>query len=224
MYSCLILTAFVRHCGTTETCLRTSSEGADFIMKIWRKRGLSPIGSIQSADQGYVLFDIDGNDGGTKERTGWVKADDGILSVDLNANGTIDNISETFSERFGAGATPGNYASGFSALAQYDTAALGGNGDGKISSADSGFATLSVWRDANGNGTTDAGELLTLAALGITEISLVTQSTQVGSGTATSYQIVAGNEVRATGTYTVSGATRAVASVNFVKSKGSGSN
>jgi subtilisin-like proprotein convertase family protein len=163
-----------------------------------------------SADEGHVLFDIDGNDGGYKERTGWVGADDGILVVDLNTNGQIDGISETISEKFNGG----NYANAYAALAPLDQ-----NGDGKITSADSIFSTLRVWQDGNSDGITDAGELKTLASLNITQIGLGTQTTQVGAGAATSYQLLAGNEVRATATYTRSdNSTRATASVNLVAS------
>ncbi|MHB9829741.1 hypothetical protein [Pseudomonas savastanoi] len=55
-----------------------------------------------------VLFDAD-NDGGSLEETGWVSPVDGIVVVDSNANGKIDNISETLSEYFGGIAgTDGN--------------------------------------------------------------------------------------------------------------------
>ena len=55
-----------------------------------------------------VLFDID-NDGGSLEQTGWVSKEDGIVVVDLNSNGKIDNISETLSEYYkGAKGTDGS--------------------------------------------------------------------------------------------------------------------
>ncbi|MCP3022365.1 hypothetical protein [Cupriavidus basilensis] len=47
-----------------------------------------------------VLFDTD-NDGGSLERTGWVSKEDGIVVVDRNKNGRIDDISETLSEYYG---------------------------------------------------------------------------------------------------------------------------
>ncbi len=40
------------------------------------------------------LFDIDGDH--FAERVGWVGADDGLLALDHNGNGKIDNISELF--------------------------------------------------------------------------------------------------------------------------------
>ncbi|MDX1253073.1 MAG: LysM peptidoglycan-binding domain-containing protein [Gammaproteobacteria bacterium] len=56
-----------------------------------------------------VLFDID-NDGGSQEVTGWVSPQDGILVMDRNGNGRIDNISETFSEYFNGTAGTGSVA------------------------------------------------------------------------------------------------------------------
>jgi hypothetical protein len=72
-----------------------------------------------------VYFDLD-NDG-FAEKTAWVRPDDGFLVRDLNANGTIDNITEMF----------GNATtSGFVHLAALDS-----NADGKINVLDTGFGT-----------------------------------------------------------------------------------
>lgn len=107
-----------------------------------------------------VNFDFGGD--GFAEKTGWVSAQDGLLTLDKNNNGKIDNGSELFGSA---------REDGFTALAHYDL-----NQDGKINSSDAVFAKLRVWRDANGNGVTDKGELLTLAQagvqVGIKEISL----------------------------------------------------
>ena len=43
-----------------------------------------------------VYFDID-NDG-FAERVGWIKPSDGLLAMDRNSNGTIDNITELFGD------------------------------------------------------------------------------------------------------------------------------
>jgi hypothetical protein len=95
---------------------------------------------------------------GFAERTGWVKADDGILVFDRNANGTVDGIGEMFGS-----ATQ----DGFEVLETLDT-----NADGKIDAADADFASLRVWQDANEDGISDAGELKTLAELGIASVSV----------------------------------------------------
>ena len=74
------------------------------------------------------------------------------------AAGLIDNVTELFGNQ---------NVSGFAMLAAYDL-----NADGKIDAADAIFSQLRVWRDADQDGVTDAGELSTLAELGIVSISL----------------------------------------------------
>lgn len=106
-----------------------------------------------------VHFDLDGN--GFAERTGWVSSDDGILVRDINQNGTVDNVTELFGS---------STVDGFTKLETLDA-----NMDGKIDAADAAFSDLRVWRDFNQNGVSEAGELFTLAQLGITQISVQTQ-------------------------------------------------
>ena len=50
---------------------------------------------------------------------------------------------------------------GFAKLAAFDS-----NGDGVVDAHDAHFADLKVWRDANGNQQTDAGELMSLSDSG----------------------------------------------------------
>jgi len=118
-----------------------------------------------------VFFEFDSD--GFGEHTGWVQATDGFLVRDANANGTIDDVSEMFGN-----ATTG----GFEMLADYDS-----NLDGAITAADSVYASLQVWQDLNQNGVTDAGELKSLADLGIVSISLShappAEATAVGGNT-----------------------------------------
>lgn len=104
-------------------------------------------------------FDHDGN--GLIESTAWVDANDGLLVRDLNGNGTIDNGGELFGSntRLSDGSLAVN---GFAALGELDE-----NQDGLVDENDAGFASLRIWRDMNGNGLTEAGELLTLAEAGI---------------------------------------------------------
>ncbi|MBF0263120.1 MAG: cadherin-like domain-containing protein, partial [Magnetococcales bacterium] len=100
---------------------------------------------------------------GALTRVGWIDGEDGFLVRDLNGNGQIDDITEMFSEFYAAS----RHASGMDALATLD-----GNHDGMVDGLDAGFASLSVWRDANGDGQTDAGELTALDAWNLTAISL----------------------------------------------------
>jgi T1SS-143 domain-containing protein len=106
-----------------------------------------------------VSFDINGD--GAADRVAW-NSGDGILAVDLNGNGVIDDGSELFTPWFAGG----NFASGGEALASLDD-----NGDGVIDAGDAAFANLVIWQDANGDGVSDAGEVKTLAEHGIISIS-----------------------------------------------------
>ena len=156
-----------------------------------------------------VLFDIDHDATGSKEITGWVSKEDGIVVMDLNGNGQIDGIHETMSEYFngevGAGGTAGTkpYANGFAALKSLDS-----NADNAFTNADTAWTNVKVWTDANHDGLTDTGELKTLDELGITAINL-TPTTQSGL-------VSGGNEILASGTFTQNGFTREVQAARFI--------
>ena len=103
---------------------------------------------------------------GFAELTGWVGPDDGFLVRDVNANGTIDSGRELFgSETLLANGQKA--ANGFEALKGLDT-----NADGVIDANDTAFAELRVWKDADGNGRTDASELFSLAEAGVHRINV----------------------------------------------------
>ncbi|KTE14959.1 DUF5801 repeats-in-toxin domain-containing protein [Sphingopyxis sp. H115] len=103
-------------------------------------------------------FDYDGD--GIAESTAWVGAHDGLLAIDKNGDGKVNNGSELV---FGSG--------GLSDL-QGLAAAYDSNGDGKLDAADTEFAKFGIWQDANGNGVTDAGEFRSLVSEGVIAISL----------------------------------------------------
>jgi hypothetical protein len=111
-----------------------------------------------------TYFDMDGD--GFKERTAWVEQGDGLLVLDRNGNGVIDNGTELFGNF-----TPlvrGNSASdGFEALLQYDE-----NRDGIIDHNDAPYNQLKVWMDDNANGITDTGELKTLQEAKVASLKL----------------------------------------------------
>jgi Ca2+-binding RTX toxin-like protein len=105
-------------------------------------------------------FDWDGD--GKRDKTGWVGKDDGLLAFDRNGDGTINAADELSFVGDKAGAK-----SDLDGLSAFDT-----NEDGIFSSSDEKFAQFQVWRDKNGNGKSDAGELMTLADTGIASINL----------------------------------------------------
>ena len=113
-----------------------------------------------------VRFDLDSD--GTKEQRAWlnVNSDDAFLVLDRNGNGVVDNGTELFGNRSPQPAPPtGQQANGFRALAVLD-----GNGDGKVDNNDSAFGDLRLWRDANHDGVSQAEELATLPALGVSAV------------------------------------------------------
>lgn len=118
---------------------------------------------------GSILFDHDGD--GVRSGTGWIAPDDGLLVLDRNGNGLIDNGGELF----GADTllSDGHKAtSGFEALADLDS-----NEDGVFNNEDAQFADVRVWRDLNQDGVSQAGELFTLNQLGIAAIDLTPTTT-----------------------------------------------
>jgi Ca2+-binding RTX toxin-like protein len=136
-----------------------------------------------------VLFDHDGD--GVQTGTGWVKADDAWLVLDRNGNGTIDTGAELFGVDtmitvtevpFGgsvAETVTRRAKTGFEALATLDT-----NHDGVFNASDAAFTQVRLWQDLNQDGTSQSGELFTLADKGITAIGLTpsTTTTNLGNG------------------------------------------
>ncbi|QPJ64612.1 MAG: hypothetical protein G3M78_04085 [Candidatus Nitrohelix vancouverensis] len=105
---------------------------------------------VSDLNSSTVNFDLDNN--GFAERTAWVGADDGLLALDRDANGTIDNGSELFGDATSINGGTGTAADGFAALSDLDS-----NADGVIDANDALFSDLKIWQDLNQNGVSDAG-------------------------------------------------------------------
>lgn len=122
-------------------------------------------------------FDHDGN--GYAESTGWVGKDDGLLVRDVDGSGYIDAGSELFGNntKLSNGKLAAN---GFEALKDLDAVANGGNADGKVDSNDAAWASLKIWKDANGDGYHSDGEVISLAEAGVRSLNVAyINSTQV---------------------------------------------
>ncbi|WP_371171731.1 hypothetical protein [Aliiroseovarius sp. 2305UL8-7] len=113
---------------------------------------------LTALSQSEAHFDL--NVDGFAERTGWVSPDDGLLAIDVNGNGQIDDTTELFGDQTG-------FDNGFAQLAALDS-----NSDGKIDASDDGFNDLLVWRDLDQDGVSNDGELQSLSEIGIVSINV----------------------------------------------------
>lgn len=123
-----------------------------------------------------VVFDLDAD--GNQEQIGWMESGDALLVRDINLDGLISDGSELFGSAT-IMATGERAADGYEALRSFDT-----NQDSQINSSDTIFGELKLWRDANSDGSVDAGEMETLADAGVTSMSLsatVTEQTDNGN-------------------------------------------
>ncbi|MBV6632703.1 MAG: hypothetical protein KI792_06690 [Alphaproteobacteria bacterium] len=110
-------------------------------------------------------FDID-NDG-IAERVGWVLepgggGGDGFLVRDLDGDGLISSQSELFGN---SSSNDPDKDHGFIPLIALDT-----NGNGTVAGTE--LDGIQVWVDANGNGITDSGELLSLQEAGVSSFDV----------------------------------------------------
>ncbi|MGF6149387.1 subtilisin-like proprotein convertase family protein [Pseudomonas fluorescens] len=153
-----------------------------------------------------VLFDTDHS--GTLKRSGWADRTTGMLVID-DGSGQIKDVSQMFSEYYGgkagvngaAGET--KFKDGFAALASEDA-----NKDGVIDQKDPIWSKLRVWVDGTHDAKVDAGELKTLAELGITQINVRAASSNA--------EIRDGNKVLATGSFTINGKNQEALAVDFL--------
>lgn len=114
----------------------------------------------------HAAFDADNN--GVPNRIAWTTPDEGLLAFDANGSGTVDQTSELALRQW----TPGAQTD-LQGLRAFDT-----NHDGALDAGDQDFGRFDVWRDSNGNGVSDPGELSSLVESGVSAISLASDGVQ----------------------------------------------
>ena len=125
------------------------------------KDGLISTSSLESSD---TYFDITGD--GLRERVGWIKSEDALVTFDKNDNGQIDGINEIF----------GNLnENGFDELKRL----VDSNFDNVIDRKDELYNQLAVWSDFNQDGLAQEGELQSFQNAGVEKIELDYVSTNI---------------------------------------------
>jgi hypothetical protein len=174
-----------------------------------------------------VVLDLDGNgvdiipldrstasfamdDGPGRIRTAWAGGNDGLLAIDLAANGASgpDGVIDQKNEIVFTDWAPGS-TSDMAALRQvFDT-----NQDGRLDLGDDRWSDFRIWQDANSDGISQAGEVRSLADRGITSIDLTPSG---------SMQILSdGSRIQGTSAYTrIDGSTGLAGDVGFAVDPG----
>lgn len=116
--------------------------------------------SLLSPLTSKVMFDFTGD--GHAYRTGWVGARDGMLVLDRNNDGLVNGADEISFIGYRAGAR-----TDLEGLRAFDS-----NGDGRLTAADHHWLKFKVWRDINQNGTSDPGEVTSLASHNLVSLNL----------------------------------------------------
>ena len=124
------------------------------------------IDTISSTSGAY--FDVDSD--GLVGQSSWVSPSDGLVVIDKNYNGKIDDSTELFGDAYElkSGAIASN---GYEALADLDS-----NGDGIFSELDDEFNSVKIWQDLNSDGISDSNELHSLSYHNIKSISVTYSS------------------------------------------------
>jgi hypothetical protein len=116
---------------------------------------------LRLGDRHYpVPFDVDGD--GLREKVQWTVEEqrEGFLWLDADRDGAMQS-DELLGRRLATPDGPSRQA-GWRALADLDSVAAGGDGDGQLTATDRAWADLRLWIDYNHDGDADRGELYRL--------------------------------------------------------------
>ena len=138
---------------------------------------------------------VDVKHDGAAEQIGWVGPSSAILAYDRNGDGKVNVASEVDFR-----ADVPNSRTAVQGLAAFDS-----DDDGMLTTADAAFARFLLWRDLNGNGVSDQGEVQSLARVGIAQVSL--DASEINSDRATD---LSANEVLGKVSVTLADGTTAV--------------
>lgn len=143
--------------------------------------GVEFVGSSAGA-----LFDYRGD--GEAVTTAWAGADDGILALDINGNGRVDDGAEIVFAFDGKTDLEG-------LAARYDS-----NADGVLDARDAAYSRFGVWQDVDGDGASDPGEFRLLSEVGIVSLSLTSDGKAYSAANGEVRVAGTGTFVRADGT------------------------
>ena len=164
------------------------------------------INGVDLIDPKKSHFLVDVSRDGSANQIGSVKSSDGILVLDRNTDGVVDTATEI---SFLSDAPNGRTS--LQGLRSFDS-----NNDGVLSASDSSFAKFLIWRDINGNGTSDVGELQSLDQANVKSLILDVSRTQPDRGVGSTNDVLGVSKI----TFT-DGSERAVydAALGFADSK-----
>ena len=109
----------------------------------------------------YTQQLMDVNTDGKLDFSAWAAREDGVLVWNKFGNGLVTDASQYAFTTYGGTSDLEGLRVGFDS-----------NADGVFDAKDAKFAEFGVWQDADGDGTADAGELRSLADVGIASIDL----------------------------------------------------
>ncbi|UXS05585.1 hypothetical protein [Agrobacterium tumefaciens] len=160
---------------------------ADDAKSIASVRDHHPGGGTEAAEAASIGPAFDWNGDGTQDPTAWVGPDDGLLAIDLAADGTAGpdkQINQAPEIAFALWKTEDERQAELKALGIDDTGrpvtdleglrfAFDTNKDNVLDNRDARWSEFRIWQDANQNGVAEDSELQTLDDLGIKLINLI---------------------------------------------------